>query len=150
MSLSERVQSDLVRAMKEKESVRVGALRMVKAALKNKEIELRKPLGSDEEIQVLQSLVKQRSESIEVFTRAGRTDLADKETAEREILVAYLPESVSEAEIEKVVGEVVTALGASSARDIGAVMKESLARLKTTGKTVDGKAVNAAVRSRLS
>jgi len=150
MSLSERIQQDLVEAMKRKESLRVGALRMVKAALKNKEIELRKPLGQDDEMQVLQSLVKQRTESIEIFEKAGRTDLAAKESKERDLIRAYLPEAVSQAEIEVVVGEVVAALGASSAKDVGAVMKEALARLKGTGKTVDGKAVNAAVRARLA
>lgn len=150
MSLTEKIQSDLVRAMKEREAVKVSVLRMVKAALKNKQIELKKPLVSEEEIQVLQTLVKQRSESIEVFARAGRTDLVEKETAEREIVAAYLPESVSQDEIERVVGEVVTVLGASSSKDVGAVMKEALARLKATGKTVDGKTVNAAVRARLS
>ena len=150
MSLTEKIQSDLVRAMKEKEPAKVGVLRMVKAALKNKQIELKRPLGSEEEIQVLQTLVKQRNESIDVFARAGRTDLAEKETAEREIVAAYLPESVSQDEIERVVGEVVTALGATSAKDVGAVMKEALSRLKATGKTVDGKTVNAAARARLS
>jgi hypothetical protein len=150
MSLSETIQADLVRAMKGKETVRLGVLRMLKAALKNKEIDLRRPLGSDEEIQVLQTLVKQRNESIEVFARAGRTDLVEKETAERDIVTAYLPEGVSDAEIEKVVSDVVTDLGASSAKDIGAVMKEALARLKATGKTVDGKAVNAKARALLS
>jgi uncharacterized protein YqeY len=150
MSLSERVQKDLVEAMKRRESLRVSALRMVKAALKNKEIELKKPLALDEEMQVLQSLVKQRSESIEIFEKAGRTDLAAKESAERDLIRAYLPEAVSQAEIETAVAEVVAALGASSTKDVGAVMKEALTRLKATGKTVDGKAVNAAVRARLS
>jgi uncharacterized protein YqeY len=150
MSFSERIQADLVAAMKSKDSVRVGVLRMVKAALKNKEIELRKALEPEEEIQVLQALVKQRNESIDVFSRAGRDDLASKETAERDIIVAYLPEAVSPGEIEKVVGDVVAELGASSPKDVGAVMKEALSRLKATGKTVDGKAVNAAVRAKLS
>jgi uncharacterized protein YqeY len=150
MSLSERIQKDLVESMKRRESARVSALRMVKAALKNKEIELRKPLADDEEMQVLQSLVKQRTESIEIFEKAGRTDLAAKESQERDLIRAYLPEAVSQAEIESVVAEVVSALGAGSAKDVGAVMKEALARLKATGKTVDGKAVNAAVRARLS
>jgi hypothetical protein len=94
--------------------------------------------------------VKQRTESIEIFEKAGRTDLAAKESQERDLIRAYLPEAVSQAEIESVVAEVVSALGAGSAKDVGAVMKEALARLKATGKTVDGKAVNAAVRARLS
>jgi uncharacterized protein YqeY len=123
---------------------------MTKAALKNKEIELRKPLSPDEENQVLQTLVKQRTESIETFEKGGRADLVEKETLERDLLRSYLPEAISGAEVERVVGEVVEALGASSAKDVGAVMKEALARLKATGKTVDGKAVNAVVRAKLS
>ncbi|HEY7699547.1 MAG TPA: GatB/YqeY domain-containing protein [Vicinamibacteria bacterium] len=150
MSLSERIQSELVDAMKRKDALKVSVLRMTKAALKNKEIELRKPLSPDEENQVLQTLVKQRTESIETFEKGGRADLVEKETLERELLRSYLPEAISEAEVETVVGEVVKALGASSAKDIGAVMKEALARLKATGKTVDGKAVNAVVRAKLS
>ena len=150
MTLSERIQGELVHAMKRKESLRVSVLRMVKAALKNKEIELRKTLGPDEENQVLSTMVKQRTESIEIFEKAGRSELASKETEERELLRRYLPEEVSEAEIETVAAEVIQALGATQPKDVGAVMKEALARLKATGKTVDGKAVNAVVRRRLT
>jgi uncharacterized protein YqeY len=150
VTLSERIQSDLVDAMKRKETLKLSVLRMTKAALKNKEIELRRPVSPDEENQVLQTLVKQRTESIEMFEKGGRADLAEKETLERDILRSYLPEAVSEAEVERVVVEVVKDLGASSAKDIGAVMKEALVRLKGTGKTVDGKAVNAVVRAKLS
>ncbi|HEY7820684.1 MAG TPA: GatB/YqeY domain-containing protein [Vicinamibacteria bacterium] len=150
MSLSERLQSDLVEAMKSKETLRVSVLRMTKAALKNKEIELKKPLSPEEENQVLQTLVKQRTESIETFEKGGRADLVEKEKAERDMIRAYLPEAVSDAEVDQVVADVVKDLGATSAKDIGAVMKEALQRLKATGKTVDGKAVNAAVRAKLS
>jgi uncharacterized protein YqeY len=150
VSLADRIQSDLVEAMKRKEALRVSVLRMIKSAIKNKEIELRKPLTADEENQVLQTLVKQRTESIETFEKGGRKDLADKEKEEREILRSYLPEAVSDVEIERVVGEVVKDLGAGSAKDVGAVMKEALSRLKATGKTVDGKVVNAFVRAKLS
>jgi uncharacterized protein YqeY len=150
VSLSERIQGDLEEAMKRKEALRVSVLRMMKSALKNKEIDLRKPLTPDEENQVLQTLVKQRTESIETFEQGGRQDLADKEKDEREIIRGYLPEAVSDSEIERVVGEVVKDLGAGSAKDVGAVMKEALSRLKATGKTVDGKVVNAFVRAKLS
>jgi hypothetical protein len=150
VTLSERIQSDLVDAMKRKETLKLSVLRMTKAALKNKEIELRRPVSPDEENQVLQTLVKQRTESIEMFEKGGRADLVEKETLERDILRSYLPEAVSEVEVERVVVEVVKDLGASSAKDIGAVMKEALVRLKGTGKTVDGKAVNAVVRAKLS
>jgi hypothetical protein len=150
VSLSERIQSDLVAAMKGKEALKLSVLRMAKAALKNKEIELRRSLSPDEESQVLQTLVKQRTESIESFEKGGRADLAEKEEKERELLRTYLPEAVSQAEVESVVAEVVKDLGARSAKDVGGVMKEALLRLKATGKTVDGKAVNAIVRAKLS
>lgn len=150
MSLADEIQKDLVDAMKRKEALRVSVLRMMKAALKNKQIELRKPLEAAEEMQVLHTLVKQRTESIETFEKAGRADLAQKETEERELIRSYLPEEVSDAEVQRVVGEVIAELGAGSAKDIGAVMKETLSRLKSTGKTVDGKAVNAVVRAKLS
>lgn len=150
MSLSERLQSDLVDAMKRKETLKVSVLRMTKAALKNKEIELRKALSPEEENQVLMTLVKQRSESIEIFEKAGRSDLAEKEAAERDLIRTYLPEAVSEADVVRVVVDVVRDLGATSGKDVGAVMKEALQRLKATGKTVDGKAVNAVVRAKLS
>jgi uncharacterized protein YqeY len=150
VSLSERLQSELVQAMKRKETLRVSVLRMTKSALKNREIELKKPLSPEEENQVLQTLVKQRTESIETFEKGGRADLAEKEKAEREMIRAYLPEGVSDAEMDQVVAAVIEDLAATSAKDIGAVMKEALQRLKATGKTVDGKAVNAAVRAKLS
>ena len=150
MSLSERIQGDLVEAMKRKDALTVSVLRMAKSALKYKEIELKKSLTPEEENQVLQTLVKQRTESIETFEKGGRADLAEKEARERDLIRAYLPEALSEAEAERVVAEVVKDLGASSAKDVGAVMKEALSRLKATGKTVDGKAVNALVRAKLS
>ena len=150
MSLSERIQGDLVEAMKRKDALTVSVLRMAKSALKYREIELKKSLTPDEENQVLQTLVKQRTESIETFEKGGRADLAEKEARERDLIRAYLPEALSEAEVERVVAEVVKDLGASSAKDVGAVMKEALSRLKATGKTVDGKAVNALVRAKLS
>ena len=150
MSLSELIQKDLVAAMKARKIARVGLLRLVKSALKNKEIELKEELSSEEEVQLLQTLVKQRNEAIETFDNAGRKDLADKERVERELLRVYLPEEVTEAEVERVVGEVVTELEASSPKDIGAVMKESLAKLKQTGKAVDGKTVNVVARAKLS
>jgi len=148
VSLSERIQSELLAAMKSKEVLKLSVLRMTKAALRK--IELRRPLSPDEESQLLQTLVKQRTESIEMFEKGGREELVEKEWMERDLLRAYLPEAVSEADVERVVVEVLRDLGASSAKDIGAVMKEALVRLKATGKTVDGKAVNSVVRAKLS
>lgn len=149
-ALSDRLQKDLVAGMKARDSLRVSVLRLVKSAMKNKEIELSRALTEEEELGVLATLVKQRNESIETYERAGRADLADKEKAERELLRTYLPEEVTPEEVERVVSEVVSDLGASSPKEMGAVMKEALARLRATGKTVDGKAVNAVVRAKLS
>lgn len=150
MSVSEQIQKDLVAAMKARQSLEVSVLRLMKSALKNKEIELGKELSPEEELAVVGTLVKQRTESIESYEKAGRTDLAEKEGRERELMRAYLPEEVSPEEIASVVTDVIAELGAASQKDIGPVMKESLARLKATGKTVDGKTVNAAVRAKLS
>ena len=150
MSLAKRLQEDLVVAMKAKERARTGVLRLMKTALKNKEIELGRELSPEEEVALLQTMVKQRNEAIETFDRAGRTDLSEKEREEKTFIQAYLPEAVSSEEIERVVEEVVEATGASSPKDMGRVMKEVMARLKSTGKTVDGKAVNAVVRSKLT
>jgi len=150
MSLSRRVQDDLVVAMKARERTRMSVLRLIKTALKNKEIELGTDLSPEEEIQILQTMVKQRNEAIETFDKAGRTDLSSKEAEEKVLIQAYLPEEVSSDEIERVTLEVIEALGGGSPRDMGRVMKETMARLKGTGKTVDGKVVNAVVRSKLT
>jgi len=150
MSLSERLQKDLTEAMKARETTRVSVLRLLKSAIQNKEIELGGPLSTEQENQLLQTSVKQRNESIETFEKADRQDLASKEKEELTIVRAYLPEEVSLDEVDRVVVEVVTELEASSPKDMGGVMKETMSRLKATGKTVDGKVVNQVVRSKLS
>ena len=150
MSLSEKLHSELAPAMKAKQRTRVGVIRLIKAALKNKEIENGKSLSTEEENQVLQTMVKQRNEAMEQFEKGGRSDLAKKEAEEKEIIQAYLPDAVSEDEIERVAIEVIEELGASSPKDMGSVMKETMARLKGLGKPVDGKAVNTVVRTKLS
>lgn len=150
MTLSERIQKDLTAAMKAKEPARLSVLRLIKTAVQNKEIDVGGDLSPEVEIQILQTMVKQRNEAIETFEKAGRSDLAEKEKAEKTIIQSYLPEEISEEEIERVASEVVEELGATSPKDMGKVMKETMVRLKSTGKTVDGKAVNAAVRARLS
>ena len=147
MSLSEKLQAELAPAMKAKERTRVGVIRLIKAAVKNKEIEKGGSLSTAEENQILQTMVKQRIESIEQFEKGGRSDLAEKEAEEKELILAYLPEAVSEDEIERIAVE---ELAASSPKDMGRVMKETMARLKDLSKPVDGKAVNAVVRTKLS
>jgi uncharacterized protein YqeY len=145
--LRDKINADLTAAMKAKDNLRLSVLRMMKTAIRNKEIDLRAELEDGSAFQVLSTLVKQRKESIEQFTGGGRIDLAEKEAAEIKIIEEYLPADVSDEEIEKTVDDVVRETGASSAKDLGTVMKTCMARF--AGKVVDGKLVNAAVRRRL-
>jgi uncharacterized protein YqeY len=139
----------MVQAMKAKESARVAALRMLMAALKNKEIEKRAPLSNEEAVQALKTQLKQRTEAIEQFESGGRSDLAEKERQEKVWIESYLPEPVSAEEMDKVVADVIRDVDARGPKDMGAVMKETMTRLQSTGKTVDGKTVNALVRGKL-
>jgi uncharacterized protein len=148
MSLSEQIQKDIVTAMKSKEELRLSVLRMVKSALQLKEVEKMRPLDGPEGIQLLQTLVKQRKESIEQFAKGGRQDLVDKETSELKILESYLPAGASQAEMDAAVSKAITDTGATSTKQMGAVVKAAKEAL--TGKTVDGKALSDLVRDRLS
>lgn len=149
-TLVERITADLTAAMKARDSARVDALRMAKAALKNKEIDKRSPLDDAEAAKVLQGLVKQREDSIEQFQKAGRQELADKEQGELAILRSYLPAEATDADIEAAVAKAVAETGATSAKDMGKVMKAALAALQAGGKPADGKKVNEAVKKKLS
>jgi uncharacterized protein YqeY len=149
MELSKRISDDLASAMKRRATLEVSVLRMAKAALKNREIDKRAVLDQDDELRVLRSLVKQREEAAEQFRRGGRSELAEKEKAEIEILRHYLPEEASDQEIAAAVEQALEETGASSAKDLGRVMKAALAALKAKGKPVDGKRVNQEVRRRL-
>ena len=148
MALLDRIQKDLTDAMKSKEELRLSVLRMVKTALKNKEIEKIRPLDDAESLQILQTLVKQRKESIEQFTKGGRSDLADKETREIAIIETYLPAAPSDAEIDGAIEAAVAETGANSPKQMGAVIKAARARLE--GRTVDGKVLSDRVRDRLA
>jgi len=147
MALIERIQKDLTEAMKAKDELRLSVLRMVKSALKNKEVEKIRALEDAEAVQVLQTLVKQRKESIEQFTRGGRTDLADKETKEIAIIEGYLPAAPSDAELDQAITAAIAETGANSPKQMGTVIKAAKAHL--AGKTVDGKALSDRVRARL-
>ncbi|RPI25386.1 MAG: GatB/YqeY domain-containing protein [Acidobacteria bacterium] len=147
MALIERIQKEIAEAMKAKEALRLSVLRGLKTALKNKEIEKKRPLTEAEDIQILQTLVKQRKESIEQFTKGGRPDLAEQEQAELKMIETYLPAAVGQEEIERAVSEAIQEVQASSAKDMGRVMKAVMA--KFAGKVVDGKAVNDTVRAKL-
>ena len=147
MSLEERVQREMQEAMKARESLRLAVLRMMKTALKNKEIEKREPLEESEEMAVVRTLVKQRRDSIEQFRKGGREELAQKEEAELKLVEAYLPPAVDESKIDQAVAAAVQETGATSPKEMGKVMKAVMA--KFTGQTVDGKLVSGKVRARL-
>jgi uncharacterized protein YqeY len=149
MTLVERVSQDLTAAMKSQDAPRTSALRMAKAALKNREIDKKSPLDDAEAVRVLQGLVKQREDSIFQFRQASRPELVQKEQAELDVLKAYLPAEATQAEIDKAVEKAVADTGASSPKDIGKAIKAALAILQEGGKPADGKKVNDAVRKRL-
>jgi uncharacterized protein YqeY len=148
MSLKERIVSDLTAAMKAKDAPRLSVLRMVKASAMNREIEKGGELNDEEMAKALQSLVKQRRDSIEQYEKAGRQELADKERAEIEVIEAYLPRAATREEIEQAVTEAISETGASSMREMGAVMKAAQARL--SGQSADGRIVSEIVKAKLS
>ena len=147
MSMNDQVGADIAAAMKARDASRLSALRMLKAAVMNKSVEKGRDRDDAEVLQVVASLVKQRRDSIEQFTNAGRTDLVDKETAELTVLQAYLPAAATPEEINAAVAEAIAETGASSPKDMGKVMKAVMPKL--AGKNADGKAVNEAVRRTL-
>jgi len=148
MSLKEQITKDMTAAMKARDAARTSTLRMVKAALANREIEKGGELGDDEVTKLMQSLVKQRRDSVEQYEQGGRPELAEKELAEIAVIEGYLPRAATREEIERAVEEAVAETGATSPREMGAVMKAALARL--AGRTADGRAVSEIVRARLS
>ncbi len=148
MALVDEMSSAIADAMRQHDSVRLATLRMLKAALMNREIERGHALDSTESLQVVSTLVKQRKDSIEQFTKGGRQDLADKESAEIGVLETYLPAPVDAAVLEAAVTAAVAETGATSPKDMGRVMKVVMAKL--TGQTVDGKVVSELVRKKLS
>ena len=148
MSIIEQISRDIAEAMKAKDQTRLGALRMAKAALMNREVEKGRALDEPESHQVLASLIKQRRDSIEQFNKFGREELARKEQAELDVLQTYLPPALGIADIEQAVADAIAETGATSAKDIGRVMKAVMP--KFAGRTVDGKAVNEIVRTKLA
>lgn len=147
MNFTDRVTADMTAAMKSRDSARLSALRMLKAALMNRSVEKGRDLDEAEALQVVASLVKQRRDSIEQFTKAGREDLVAKETLDARVLETYLPPAATPDEIDTAVTAAIAETGAASAKDIGKVMKAVMAKL--AGKNADGKAVNEAVRRKL-
>ena len=148
MTLSEKIQKDLIYAMRAKEELRLSVLRGIKSAITYKETEKIRPLDETECIQLLQTLVKQRKESIDQFSKGNRQDLVDKETKELAIIETYLPAGASDAEMDAAIAKAIAETSATSIKQMGAVVKAAKAALE--GKTVDGKALSDRVRSRLS
>jgi uncharacterized protein YqeY len=147
MSLNDRISSDIAAAMKARDATRLSALRMLKAAVMNRSVEKGRDLDDAEVLQVVRSLVKQRRESIEQFSKAGRTDLVEKETGEIAVLEQYLPPAATAEEIDAAVAAAIAETGAASLKDLGKVMKAVMPKL--AGKHAEGRVVNEAVRRKL-
>lgn len=147
MSLKERITNDMTSAMKAKDALRTSTLRMVKAAVKNREIDKGEELSDEDVHKVMRSLVKQRRDSVEQYEKAARPELAAKETSEIEIIEAYLPQSASREEIEHAIVLAIEETGAASMREMGAVMKAAQARL--AGRNADGRTVSEIVKAKL-
>ena len=151
MPLIDQIQKDIVAAMKAKEEDRLSCLRMVKTALKNKEIEKMAPLDDKESQQVLSTLIKQRKDSIEQFTKGGRQEMADKEAAEIQLIETYLPKAAGEAEIVAGVRAAIAEMTAApTMKEMGNVMKTAMARFAAAGMRVDGKVVSETVKKELA
>lgn len=148
MSLNEKIISDITEAMKAKDAERLSTLRMVKANLMNRKIEKGSDLTDDEVTKALQSLVKQRRDSIEQYEKAGRTDLAEKEALEIGHIEVYLPKAATQDEIDKAVTDAIAETGATAMKEMGSVMKAAQAKLQ--GATVDGKLLSESVKAKLS
>jgi uncharacterized protein len=148
MALIDQVQQDMVAAMKSRDEARLSALRMIKAALMKQKVDSPKPLDEAAEMQVLKSLMKQRTDAAEMFRKGGREEQAAKEEAERTLIEAYLPAGATEAEIDAAISAAMTETGATTAKQMGIVMKAVQSKL--AGKTVDGKSLSEKVRARLS
>ena len=148
MALIDQIQKDMTAAMKAREEARLGALRMIKAALMKQKVDSPKPLDEAAEQQVLKSLVKQRMDAAEMFRKGNRPELADKEDAERALIESYLPAAASAEEIEAALNAALAETGVTSLKQMGVVMKATQAKL--AGKTIDGKMLSERVKARLS
>ena len=148
MALLDRIQTDMVAAMRAKEEVKLNAIRMIKAALKKHEVDSMKPLDENTELQVLSTLIKQRREAADMFRKGGRAELADKEEAELKLIESYMPAAPSDQEIDEAIAAAMSETGVTAIKQMGVVMKATQAKL--AGKRVDGKALSERVRARLS
>lgn len=150
MTISEQIQKDMIEAMRAREEQRLSTLRMVKSALRSKEIDKRAPLDDKEAVAILSTLIKQRKDSIEQFTKGGRQELADKEAAEIKIIEAYMPKAAGEEEVVATVRATITEMGTPTMKDMGTVMKNAMAKFAASSTRVDGKLVSEVVKRELS
>jgi len=150
MSLADQIQKDITTAMKARDEHRLSTLRMVKTALKNREVEKMAPLDDKEAQQVLATLIKQRKDSVEQFTKGGRQEMADKEAAEIKLIEAYMPKAADEDQIVAGVRAVIAEMGSPTIKEMGAVMKNVMARFAGAGIRVDGKQVSDVVKRELA
>jgi uncharacterized protein YqeY len=154
MSISEQVQKDMTDAMRARDEHKLSTLRMMKSALKNREIEKRQPLDDNEALQVLSTMIKQRKDSMEQFTKGGRPELAEKEGREITLIESFMPKSAGEDEVRTLVSEVVAQItaekGKPSPKDMGVVMKTAMARFSESAQRVDGKLVSEVVKQELA
>jgi len=150
MMISEQIQKDMVDAMRSRDELRLSTLRMVKAAIKLKEVDKRAVLDDKETQQILSTLIKQRRDSIEQFTKGGRQELADKEAGEIKIIEHYLPKAMGEEQIAEAVKATIAEMGSPTMKDMGTVMKNVMAKLQATGARVEGKTVSELVKKSLS
>ena len=148
MALLDRIQTDMVAAMRAKEEMKLNAIRMIKTALKKHEVDSMKPLDEATELQILGTLIKQRREAADMFRKGDRAELADKEEAELKLIESYMPAAPSEKDIDDAIAAAVSETGVTSVKQMGVVMKAAQAKL--AGRRVDGKALSEKVRARLS
>jgi uncharacterized protein len=149
MGISDQIQKDMVDAMRSRSELRLSTLRMVKAALNNKEKDKRAPLDDKEAQQILSTLIKQRRDSIEQFTKGGRQELADKEAAEIKVIEEYLPKAMGDEQIAEAVKATIAEMGSPTIKEMGTVMKNVMAKLQATGARVEGKTVSELVKKHL-
>jgi uncharacterized protein len=148
MALLERIQSDMVAAMRAKDEARLNAIRLIKTALKKHEVDSMKPLDEAAELQIMTTLIKQRREAADMFRKGGRPELAEKEDAELKLIESYMPAAPADEEVEAAIAAAIAETGVTSLKQMGVVMKAAQAKL--AGKRVDGKALSEKVRSKLS
>jgi uncharacterized protein YqeY len=150
MTIAEKINKDITDAMRARDEHRLTTLRMMKTGIRNREIDKRSPVDDQETIQILSTMIKQRKDSIEQFTKGGRQELADKEAAEIKMIQDYMPKAAGEEEVTATVRATIAEMGTVTMKDMGTVMKNTMAKFQASGTRVDGKIVSEAVKRELA